>query len=180
VYLTHAGDPSREVQDPLAQRCLPRIDMGHDADIAEVLQRHTTRQGSLRNGSPFLRYGGPTSALFRSPDSALPEAQHLKLCRTVRVLPYDPYVARMPLFRVPGRGRSDICLPPSALTHAGESRGAPRRNLQQVRYEHRSLPAIVREGLVCLRHPVRVVPLLYGSTIVLGGSHELGGQLFLH
>ena len=37
VHLAHAVDLPREVEDPLAERGLARINMGHDADIADVL-----------------------------------------------------------------------------------------------------------------------------------------------
>jgi hypothetical protein len=37
VHLTHAMDSAGEVQNPLAERCFARIDMGHDPNIAELL-----------------------------------------------------------------------------------------------------------------------------------------------
>src|SRR5207344_72269 len=43
-----------------------------------------------------------------------------------------------------------------------------------------SLPAVVREGLVGLRHPVDVVLLLVGAALLVQGVHELTGKLRGH
>src|SRR5215470_3191627 len=42
------------------------------------------------------------------------------------------------------------------------------------------LPAVVREGLVGLRHPVDVVLLLVGAALLVQRIHELAGQLRRH
>src|SRR5437899_6593228 len=42
------------------------------------------------------------------------------------------------------------------------------------------LPAVMREGLVGLRHLVRVLSLLHGGAAVVGGVQQLTGQLLRH
>src|ERR1700752_4511199 len=42
------------------------------------------------------------------------------------------------------------------------------------------LPAVVREGLVGLRHPVDVVLLLVRATLLVQRVHELAGELRRH
>src|SRR5690349_10876699 len=43
-----------------------------------------------------------------------------------------------------------------------------------------SLPAVVREGLVGLRHSVEVVLALEGSALLLEGVEDLAGELLVH
>src|SRR5438034_8032680 len=42
------------------------------------------------------------------------------------------------------------------------------------------LPAVVRESLVGLRHPVDVVLLLVGAPLLIEGVHELAGEFLWH
>src|SRR5919197_134218 len=43
-----------------------------------------------------------------------------------------------------------------------------------------SLPAVMREGLVGLRHLVRVLALLDGRAAIVRGVEQLGGELVRH
>src|SRR5207247_10056243 len=60
---------------------------------------------------------------------------------------------------------------------------APTRRAVSTQAGHRpafpanGLPAIVREGLVGLRHLVRVFALLDGAPLVARGRQDLGGEL---
>src|SRR3989304_2208557 len=83
--------------------------------------------------------------------------------------------AMMPMLRVLSNGYCRSTAFASSFSdgrRGGSACGPPRRVM--------SLPAVVRERLVGLRHPVRVFSLLDGGAPVVGRVQELAGQLLRH
>src|SRR4029450_5710051 len=86
--------------------------------------------------------------------------------------------AMMPMFRVLSRGdcASTACLLPRAGGGTQEKRGARPRPPLCIS----SLPAIMRERLVGLRHLVSVFSLLHRGPAVVRRVEQLAGQLVGH
>src|SRR3972149_4558185 len=83
--------------------------------------------------------------------------------------------AMMPMLRVLSNGYCRSTAFASSFSdgrRGGSACGPPLRVV--------SLPAVVRERLVGLRHPVRVFSLLDGGAPVVGRVQELAGQLLRH
>src|SRR5712692_5005115 len=94
----------------------------------------------------------------------------------VAVLPAS-MCAMMPMLRV---FSSEYCRctvsPLFCLGYTCEEGGQPAAPLFGVLL----LPAVMSEGLVGLRHLVRVLSFLHGGAAVVGGVQQLGGQLVRH
>src|SRR5438876_3941468 len=86
--------------------------------------------------------------------------------------------AMMPMFRVFSSGYcSSTTLPSPLLGATQEKRGV---EAPAPLFESRSLPAIVRERLVGLRHLVSVFALLDGRPAVVGRVQQLTGEPLRH
>src|SRR6266568_2850555 len=86
--------------------------------------------------------------------------------------------AMMPMFRVFSSGYcASTTLPSPLLGATQEKRGV---EAPAPLFDSRSLPAVVRERLVGLRHLVSVFSLFHGRAAVVGGVEELAGQPLRH
>src|SRR6266498_3662134 len=86
--------------------------------------------------------------------------------------------AMMPMFRVFSSGYcSSTTLPSPLLGATQEKRGV---EAPAPLFESRSLPAVVRERLVGLRHLVSVFSLLHGRAAIVRRIEELAGQPLRH
>src|SRR5713101_2642773 len=86
--------------------------------------------------------------------------------------------AMMPIFRVFSSGYcGSTTLPFPLLGATQEKRGV---EAAAPLFDSRSLPAVVRERLVGLRHLVSIFSLLHGRAAVVGGVEELAGQPLRH
>src|SRR5580704_2172791 len=94
----------------------------------------------------------------------------------VVVLPASIW-AMMPMFRYRSRG----VVRAIKANSAGATRGGrPQGKLCLGRGLFRCLPAVVREGLVCIGHAMRILPPLHRGTAIVGGVEQLPRKPLLH
>jgi hypothetical protein len=55
VNLTHLVRAARVVEDPLRRRRLARVDVGHDHDVADAVERDLSLRGDVRHAIPYQR-----------------------------------------------------------------------------------------------------------------------------
>src|SRR5215467_2833027 len=84
--------------------------------------------------------------------------------------------AMMPMLRVFSSEYCRCTISPSFSSATHAKRGVSRALLLSVL----QLPAVMREGLVGLRHLVGVLSFLHGGAAVVGGVEQLGRQLVRH
>src|SRR6266704_821786 len=107
----------------------------------------------------------------------IPRSCSWSIHSVVVVLPASMW-AMMPMFRVFSSGYcSSTTLPSPLLGATQEKRGV---EAPAPLFESRSLPAIVRERLVGLRHLVSVFALLDGRPAVVGRVQQLTGEPLRH
>ena len=109
-----------------------------------------------------------------------PRRINLKLCRTVRVVSPTPASRGCRFSGCPDADDPISACPPQPSLMRVNLAGSRDGIYNGAHSDGWQLPAVVSEGLVCLRHTMRIIPLLDRPTIVLGSSHEFGGQSFLH